>query len=323
MNKKIRTDRVGETTTNKQGTYTIVQYNNYNDIIVKQDDGYTFKTSYHYFAKGTISGNRHNDKDEKVGRTRVNRQGFQMTIVEYNSTTDCVIEFNDKYKTRIRIGYLYFKKGTARNPNYRWLAEKVLIDKNDIEKNPTAFEKYRAMIDRCYGKQKYNNVVYKGCKICEEWFDFENFVKWFNTNYYTIENESMELDKDLFGNGKLYSPETCIFVSHKLNSWFAMFKDYRDRKTNLPMGVSLYDNGYGKKRYRVVSLEKGQLFDDLEEASKAYKENVKRKFKEYAEIHKNEIPNKLYDKLINYEIQVLTNSAQCDIIILSLRQGGL
>lgn len=241
-------------------------------------------------------------KLDRTGETNINHQGYKMTIIEYKNYNHIVIQFDDIYKTTIESSYNHFKTGGLRNPSYTNLCNIFNIDKNLIKENPLAYEKYRAMIDRCYGKQKYNNVVYKGCKICEEWFDFENFIKWFNANYYTIEDESMELDKDLFGNGKLYSPTTCIFVPHKLNSWFAMFKDYRDRKENLPMGVSLYDNGYGKKRYRVVSLEKGQLFDDLEEASNAYKENIKRKFKEYAEIHKNEIPTRLYDKLINYEI---------------------
>lgn len=241
-------------------------------------------------------------KIDRTGETNVNHQGFKMTIIKYESYDKTTVEFEDKYKTQTVISYQHFKNGFMRNPSFVWLAGRILIDKNDVNENPIAYQKYRAMIDRCYGKQKYNNVVYKGCEVCKEWFDFENFVKWFNENYYTIENESMELDKDLFGDGKLYSPNTCIFVPHKLNSWFAMFKDYRDRKTDLPMGVNLYDNGYGKKRYRVNSLEKGQLFDDLEEAANAYKENIKRKFKEYAENHKNEIPNRLYDKLINYKI---------------------
>lgn len=242
-------------------------------------------------------------KIDRTGETNVNHQGFKMTIIKYESYDKTTVEFEDKYKTQTVISYQHFKNGFMRNPSFIWLAGRILIDKNDVNENPIAYQKYRAMIDRCYGKQKYNNVVYKGCEVCKEWFDFENFVKWFNENYYTIENESMELDKDLFGDGKLYSPNTCIFVPHKLNSWFAvMGKNNQERlNENLPTGVS-YHKGRGYKHYRVVSLEKGQLFYTPEEAYEAYKANTELKFKNYAEQHKDAIPLKLYEKLINYEI---------------------
>jgi hypothetical protein len=297
-NKPTRTDRVGETITNKYGTYTIIEYNSFTDIKVLQDDGYVFKTSYQSFASGKISGNRFNDKDEKIGRTCITKQGFQVEIIKYKNGR-CTVRFNDKYNTELSVIYRSFKNGTIKNPHYYYLADKFLIDKELAKENPVAYQKYRAMIDRCYGKQKYNNVVYKGCEVCKEWNLFENFIKWFNENYYEIDNEKMELDKDLFGNGKLYSPSTCVFIPHKLNTQIARRKDH-DRDNNLPLGVSLHITKQGKVRYRVTSLAKGQLFDDIENAYKAYKENVINQYRDFATGNKNEIPKKLYDYLINY-----------------------
>ena len=163
-NKQTRTDRVGEAITNKYGTYTIIEYNSFNDIKVLQDDGYVFKTSYQSFASGKISGNRFNDKDEKVGRTCITRQGFQVEIIKYKNGR-CTVRFNDKYNTELSVIYKSFKDRTIKNPHYYYLADKFLVDKELAKENPMAYQKYRAMIDRCYGKQQYNNVVYKGCVI--------------------------------------------------------------------------------------------------------------------------------------------------------------
>jgi hypothetical protein len=43
-----------------------------------------------------------------------------------------------------------------------------------------------------------------------------------------------ELDKDLIGNGKLYSPENCVFVSQELNK---LFTDCGSARGEHPIGV--------------------------------------------------------------------------------------
>lgn len=75
------------------------------------------------------------------------------------------------------------------------------------------------MMNRCYGdKHKYSQYSYKGCTVCEEWHNYQNFAKWYEDNYYNCEEE-LELDKDIiiYGN-KLYSPETCLFVPKLVNT---------------------------------------------------------------------------------------------------------
>lgn len=52
--------------------------------------------------------------------------------------------------------------------------------------------------------------------------------------------EGNHLDKDLFGTGFIYSPETCVFISRQLNNFIAT-----DRKRgDLPTGVT-YDKRSG------------------------------------------------------------------------------
>lgn len=77
---------------------------------------------------------------------------------------------------------------------------------------------YRAwinMLSRCYyEKQKYyKDYGKKGVKVCKKWHDFQFFAEFYYNNYFV----GSHLDKDILGNGKLYSPNTCKFVTCKNN----------------------------------------------------------------------------------------------------------
>ena len=73
------------------------------------------------------------------------------------------------------------------------------------------------MINRCYSeKYQERNKTYIGCTVSEEWKTFSNFRVWMMTQDW----EDNQLDKDLlFEGNKVYSSETCVFVSHSVNSF--------------------------------------------------------------------------------------------------------
>lgn len=58
--------------------------------------------------------------------------------------------------------------------------------------------------------------------MCDEWLDDKyNFYEWVRENYYTVKEEQIDLDKDILVKGnKTYSPETCIFTPHSINTYF-------------------------------------------------------------------------------------------------------
>lgn len=79
---------------------------------------------------------------------------------------------------------------------------------------------WSAMIERCRNKNSahYHNYGGRGVKICEEWVgSFEQFYNWAIPNGW---ERGLELDKDTNGNGYLYSPETCCFLTKKQNNRF-------------------------------------------------------------------------------------------------------
>ena len=80
-------------------------------------------------------------------------------------------------------------------------------------RKPTkAYRCWYAMLHRCYSGTK---PQYAGCNVCDEWRSFKAFRRWFEANSV----EGWELDKDILGDGLLYSPATCVFVPKALNQF--------------------------------------------------------------------------------------------------------
>lgn len=79
------------------------------------------------------------------------------------------------------------------------------------------YRNWTSMLARCYSiKFQERQPTYRGCSVSEEWKTFSNFKKWMETQDW----EEKQLDKDLlFEGNKVYSSETCVFVSHTVNSF--------------------------------------------------------------------------------------------------------
>lgn len=80
------------------------------------------------------------------------------------------------------------------------------------------YRTWTSMLDRCYSdKFTARRPTYKDCSVCDEWLTFSNFKAWMETQDW----EGKQLDKDiLFSENKVYSPETCVFVDARVNSFW-------------------------------------------------------------------------------------------------------
>ena len=128
------------------------------------------------------------------------------------------------------------------------------------------------MIRRCYSDNRLiKNPSYKDVEVCDEWRLLSNFKSWMEKQDW----EGKELDKDLIGDGKIYSPDNCIFIDHWLNTFIG---DKRPSNIESGMiGVAVTGNKYraqcsnpfGKTAYE----RRGYigLFDTIEEAHLAWK----------------------------------------------------
>ena len=83
------------------------------------------------------------------------------------------------------------------------------------------YKTWSSMLKRCYsGKYK----TYSDCSVCDDWQNFQNFAKWYEENY-PIGSVKYDLDKDIKIDGnRVYSPNTCLFVSPFDNKSKAMSK---------------------------------------------------------------------------------------------------
>lgn len=89
-------------------------------------------------------------------------------------------------------------------------------DKDGITHRCPFYIKWHSMVRRCYSKVNLvNNPAYIGCSVDRDWLTFSNFKSWMEGQDWV----GKELDKDIYGNGKFYSPTTCIFVSKRLNNF--------------------------------------------------------------------------------------------------------
>lgn len=93
--------------------------------------------------------------------------------------------------------------------------------------NKDVYNCWSDMLRRCYcPKRQEVRPTYKGCTVCEEWHNFQNFAEWYYQNLPDKENK-YQIDKDIkFSGNKLYSPDTCLLVTGVQNNVKAHEKSY-------------------------------------------------------------------------------------------------
>lgn len=174
---------------------------------------------------------------------------------------------------------------------------------NDINcaKRTIAWRKWMSMLTRCYGVDNFGDrPTYKECTVCDEWLVFSNFKAWFDKNY----RNGYCLDKDiLFRGNKIYSPDTCSFVPHKINT---LILDRGSDRGVYPVGVGKQGNKFqvgmnidGKRKYI-------GLYNTVEEAFDAYKQAKECHIKEVATEYYNDgkISKQVYEALMRWEVRI-------------------
>jgi hypothetical protein len=159
---------------------------------------------------------------------------------------------------------------------------------------------WRNLLERTIGKNK--PPTYRDCTICEEWLDFERFRLWVNScdSGYM---DGYQLDKDILSNGnKHYSPDTCVFIPHDINSLFRK----TSRNVDLPRGVNKYNSRYVAE-FRTKGIHKKKYFSSKEEASKWYLKQKQQYIITLANDYysKKLIHKRAYDGMLKYAVEKL------------------
>ena len=94
---------------------------------------------------------------------------------------------------------------------------------------------WKKMLGRCYCKKQLSEYpTYIGCSVATEWHSYIAFRNWM----YEQQWRGKELDKDIIKlNNKVYGPDTCMFVTHRINS---LLTDRKSARGPWPLGVSYH-----------------------------------------------------------------------------------
>lgn len=169
----------------------------------------------------------------------------------------------------------------------------------------TKTPQYRAwenMMARCYYPKASRYQAYggKGVEVCKDWHNFQNFAKWFDLNY----REGCDLDKDILGDGMLYSPEFCRYIPQSLNKALTLSPTRLGRRDNdYPEGVYL-----DKNRSTFVARFRKDILGEFtcqQKASETYKTFKTAYIRGLVQelFTAGEICNNVYNVLVNYDAE--------------------
>lgn len=155
------------------------------------------------------------------------------------------------------------------------------------------FSRWKVMLDRCYSKgwlRKHPTYAY--CEVAPEWHSFMAFKHWMMTQDW----QGKQLDKDLLSlDKKVYSPNTCLFVTRQVNS---LFNERNNAQGALPLGI------YARNGKYEVGVSKGNAkrswvgrYHTVPDAIDAY---VKAKLEVVAEVCRKEKDPKVRQAIQKY-----------------------
>ena len=253
-------------------------------------------------------------KIDRIGETGRNNFGSEMIIVEYRMNRDIDVYFPEYNWTFKHTYYSAFKNGNIKCPYEKRYYGIGYLGEGEYKtikngKQTRVYKTWHCMLERCYSEKIHEKrPTYKDCKVLEEWHNFQNFAKWYYDNYYEVEGETMALDKDiLFKHNKIYSSDTCIFVPQTINSLFIKRQNARGESV---IGTTSFKGKY-QAQCNMINPKTGKskneylgLYETQEEAFKVYKYYKENNIKEVADYYFGRIPDKLYDRLYNYEVEI-------------------
>lgn len=249
-------------------------------------------------------------RNELLGKEFDTNSSGKCFIIDYKGAKDVLVMFYDPVcivKTRIE----QLRDGCVSNVMIPKLYGKGFIGVGKYgHKDLKIYNTWNKMFVRSYSQNYRESFpTYAGVEVCKEWLNFQNFAEWCETQeFFNVKDDKgkvFHLDKDVLVKGnKVYSPETCSFIPSEINSLLTSAKRSRGK---YPIGV-YYKKGLMKPFVSQVNLGNGQnrlgSFSTPEEAFLAYKTAKEDYIKEVAEKWKGKISDKVYDALMDWEINI-------------------
>lgn len=250
-----------------------------------------------------------NKQKELIGKEFDTKSCGKCFIIDYKSSREVTVLFHEPMAAVVcRIDHL--RDGLVYNP-YTRLTEGVGylgVGKYSPNNDKEAYTMWQGILSRSYSERYLvKKPTYKDVTVCDEWHNFQNFAAWcYSQKFFKAKDYKgrlYHLDKDILCKGnKLYHPDFCSVVPQFINSLLVTSKGSRG---NYPIGVS-YRKGDSKYEayYNTSKRIYLGLFNTEFEAFQAYKKAKEAYIKVVAEKWKGKIDDKVYEALMNWEIDV-------------------
>ena len=292
--------------------FKIIEYKNSNDVTIQFEDGTirygarmphirSGKISKFKTLKNNSNNVKENNSSKYLNKEFINNDGDKFTVIKYNGSYDCTIQFEDG-TIREKVIVSNIKAGTVKHPNHKHIFyDKYIVGegKYSFKETPDIYNIWFNMITRCSNKIKQlDSPTYIDCSVDKRWWNLQEFGKWYDENYI----EGFELDKDILHKGnKIYGPDTCCFVPQEIN---ILFVKANAKRGNYPIGVT-FDKSKNTNPYIAqMALTYIGCYDTVEKAFQAYKEVKEYNIKLIANKWKDKISEKVYKALMNYKVEI-------------------
>lgn len=149
-----------------------------------------------------------------------NMSGLEFVIIENLPNRKVIVKFLDTGSV-VKADGRNVAAGKISDPYQRSrLGIGYLGDFKKTTYHKQAYQLWSNMLKRCYDPNDKRGYYGKGVIVDSRWQCFANFLddlpKLKNFDQW-VNKKGYDLDKDYIGDGKIYSRETCCFISSELN----------------------------------------------------------------------------------------------------------
>lgn len=218
------------------------------------------------------------DPLDYVGKIMTNNHGETYEVVAYKGRNEYnqhayAVKFLKSGWIKEDVALCNMRKGSVRDRYAPTVFGVGYLGNAKKSENKHAYNIWTSMLERCYCTDSNNYPWYgaKGVKVCDKWLCFENFIKDIPVlpgyDKSLFDNGSLKLDKDFLSgvDARIYSPETCQFVTHaeNMDEAFTRYNKEKSRKivvfpdghqelvTNLSKLCRTYGLNYRNVYYRL------------------------------------------------------------------------
>ena len=246
-----------------------------------------------------------------VGEIFKTKNCGNLLVTKYINYENVYVRFIDTgYETVARIDHI--RDGSVRDKYLPTVYGIGVLGDEVVKVNGKHTKEYKgwqSMLRRCYDDKFHSKFqTYAGCSASDNFKYFPYFKEWCNKqigfNAKDDKSKPFALDKDILIKGnKQYGEDVCVFIPREINSLIVNCSKTR--------GDSAIGTCYSKARKKYLSTVRkyGKFihlghFDTEIEAFIVYKEAKESHIKTLANKWKDQIDPRVYEALMNWEIEI-------------------